>query len=69
MRNSFWIFVSGDVQPLSINEKCMQDTQAVLNFNELCGSNVMKLCQMLTEIKGKIHMEPSQITALSVNIL
>lgn len=61
--------MSGDVQVLSVNEKCMQGTQLLLNFNELCGSNVMKLCQMLTEIKGKIHMELSQITALSVNIL
>lgn len=61
--------MSGDVQVLSVNEKCMQGTQLLLNFNELCGSNAMKLCQVLTEIKGKIHMELSQITVLSVNIL
>lgn len=54
---------------LSVNEKCMQGAQLLLNFNELCGSNVMKLCQMLTEIKSKIHMELSQITASSVSIL
>lgn len=61
--------MSGDVQVLSVNEKCMQGSQLLLNFNELCGSNVTKLCQVLTEIKGKIHMELSQITNLSVNIL
>lgn len=61
--------MSGDVQVLSVNEKCMQGAQLLLNFNELCGSNVRKLCQMLTEIKSKIHMELSQITASSVSIL
>lgn len=54
---------------LSVNEKCMQGAQLLLNVNELRGSNVMKLCQMLTEIKSKIHMELSQITASSVSIL
>lgn len=39
---------------LSVNEKRMQETQPMLNFNELSGSNVMKLCQMLTEITDRI---------------
>lgn len=35
----------------------MQKTQPMLNFNELGGSNVMKLCQMLTEIIDRILRE------------
>lgn len=35
----------------------MQKTQPMLNFNELGGSNVMKLCQMLTEIIDRILKE------------
>lgn len=42
---------------LSLNEKCMQDTQPMLNFNELGSSRVIKLCQMLTEIIDRIHKE------------
>lgn len=42
---------------LSLNEKCMKETQPMLNFNELGGSNVMKLCQMLTEIIDRILKE------------
>lgn len=42
---------------LSLNEKCMQETLPLLNFNQLGGSNDMKLCQMLTEIIGRILQE------------
>lgn len=39
---------------LSLNEMYMQENQPMLNFNELGGSNVMKLCQMLTKIIDRI---------------
>lgn len=53
---------------LSINEKGMQDSQPHATFQRL-GFHIMTHCQMLTEIKGKIHIRLSQITGLSVSIL
>ena len=46
-----------DTEVLSLNEKCMQEAQPMLNYNELSSSNVMKLCQMLKEIIHRILKE------------
>lgn len=59
--------VSG-TKVLSLNEKCMQESLPIWNFNEFGGSNVMRFCQMWTEITDRILKEALRSTYFSVSI-
>lgn len=59
--------VSGTIV-LSLNEEHMQGSLPMWNFNELSGSNVMRFCQMWTEIAYRILKEALRPTAFSASI-
>lgn len=59
--------VSGTVV-LSRNEEHMQGSLPMWNSNELSGSNVMRFCQMWTEIAYRILKEAPRPAAFSASI-